>query len=197
MKLAKLIISVLAIILILAFAAVSVGYFRSHAHAAEPHRFSADATSHTTSTSPADRYQLDSSQSKFIAHAMAGGLLWFEGHDHLVAVKEFSGQAQFSLDQINQSSLQINAKAASMVETSSVFTDQQKQIINKELREIVLLPEQYPDIIFKSTNVTGTGAGANQYDLKIAGDLALHGVTRRITIPTKVTITGNEMRAVG
>src|ERR1051326_2587450 len=197
MKLAKLIISVLAIILILAFAAVSVGYFRSHAHAAEPHRFSADATSHTTSTSPADRYQLDSSQSKFIAHAMAGGLLWFEGHDHLVAVKEFSGQAQFSLDQINQASLQISAKAASMVETSSVFTDQQKQIIDKELREIVLQPDQFPDIVVRSTQVSGTKSTDGEYDLKITGDLTLHGVTRQITIPTKVTLNGNDLRAVG
>jgi polyisoprenoid-binding protein YceI len=154
MKLVKLIISILVIILILAFAAVSVGYFRSHAHAAEPHRFSSDAASHETSTAAADRYQLDSSQSKFIAHAMAGGLLWFEGHDHLVAVKDFSGEAQFSPDQLNQASLQMTAKAASMIETSSVFTDQQKQIIDKELREMVLQPDQFPDIIFRSTHAS-------------------------------------------
>src|SRR5260221_13151371 len=76
-----------------------------------------------------------------------------------------------------------------------IFTDQQKQIIDKELREIVLQPDQYPDITFRSTSVTGKAAGANQYDLKIAGNLTLHGVTRQITIPTKVTVTGNDMRA--
>jgi polyisoprenoid-binding protein YceI len=145
----------------------------------------------------AQRYRLDAPQSKFIAHALAGGLLWFKGHDHLVAVREFTGEARLDPDSLANSSLQITAKAASMVETSSVFTDQQKQIINKELREIVLLPEQYPDIAFKSSQVTGKAAGANQYDLKIAGQLTLHGVTRPITIPTKVTIAGNELRAEG
>jgi polyisoprenoid-binding protein YceI len=61
----------------------------------------------------------------------------------------------------------------------------------------VLLPAQYPEIVFKSTSVTGRAAGNNQYALKIAGDLTLHGVTRPITIPTKVTVTGNDLRAEG
>jgi len=143
------------------------------------------------------RYRLDSSQSKFIAHALRGGLLWFKGHDHLVAVREFSGEAQITPDSITPASLEITAKAASMVETNSVFTDQQKQIIDKELREIVLQPEQYPDITFRSNSVTGKATAANQYDLKIAGDLSLHGVTRPINIPTHVTIMGSDLRAQG
>ena len=143
------------------------------------------------------RYHLDASQSKFTAHALAGGLLWFKGHNHLIAVREFTGEAQLTPNSITPASLLITAKTASMVETSSVFTEPQKQIINKELREIVLLPHQYPEIVFKSTNVTGKLTGSSQYDLKIMGDLTLHGVTRPITIPTKVTVTGSELRAQG
>jgi polyisoprenoid-binding protein YceI len=136
----------------------------------------------------ANRYNLDASQSKFIAHALAGGLLWFKGHNHLVAVREFTGEAQLTPGSIAPASLVINARTASMVETSSVFTEPQKQIINRELREIVLLPDQYPEIVFKSTSVIGKVTGADQYDLRIMGDLTLHGVTRPITIPTKVTL---------
>lgn len=143
------------------------------------------------------RYELDPSRSKFIARAFSGGLLWFKGHDHLIAVREFIGEAQMTPDAITPASLRISAKAASMVETRDVFTETQKQIINKELREIVLLPDQYPEIVFKSTNISGTAIGKNQYDLKVVGDLTLHGVTRRITIPTKVVLTGNELRAQG
>jgi len=143
------------------------------------------------------RYRLDASQSKFIAHAMAGGLLWFKGNDHLVAVKEFTGEAQFTRDSITPASLEIIAKADSMVETSSVFTDQQKQLIDKELRDIVLEPSKYPDIIFRSTSVTGKSTGNNQYQLNIKGDLTLHGVTRLITIPTEITLTGTDLRARG
>lgn len=142
-------------------------------------------------------YALDSSQSKFIARAFAGGLLWFKGKDHFVAVREFSGEAQITPGAITPASLEIRAKTESMVETRDVFTEQQKQIINKELREIVLEPEKYPEIVFKSTNVTGKSTGPDKYDLKIDGNLTLHGVTRRITIPTEVTLSGNDMRARG
>lgn len=142
-------------------------------------------------------YVLDSSQSKFVARAFAGGLLWFKGKDHFVAVREFTGEAQITPESINPASLEITAKAASMVETREVFTEQQKQIINQELREIVLEPDKYPDIVFKSTNVTGKSTGADHYELKIDGNLTLHGVTRRITIPTEVTLSGNDMRARG
>ena len=142
-------------------------------------------------------YTLDSSQSKFVARAFAGGLLWFKGKDHLVAVREFTGQAQITPGSITPASLEITAKAASMVETRDVFTEQEKQIINKELREIVLEPEKYPDITFKSTRVTGKSSGADRYELKIEGNLTLHGVTRGITIPTEVTLSGNDMRARG
>jgi len=152
----------------------------------------------TNSGHPAtQRYRLDAAQSKFIAHALPGGLLWFKGHEHLVAVREFTGEAQMTPDTLTPASLEITAKTASMEETSSVFTEPQKKIINKELREIVLLPAQYPDIVFRSTNVNGKAISSGQYDLKITGDLTLHGVTRQIAIPTKVTVIGNDLRAQG
>jgi polyisoprenoid-binding protein YceI len=143
------------------------------------------------------RYRLDASQSNFTAHALSGGLLWFKGHNHLIAVREFTGEARITPDSITPASLEITAKAGSMVETSSVFTEPQKQIINKELREIVLHPDQYPEIIFRSTSVTGKLTSDAYYDLQIIGNLTLHGVTRQIKIPTKVSLTGNDLRAQG
>lgn len=143
------------------------------------------------------RYRLDSSQSKFIARALRGGLLWFKGHEHLVAAREFSGEAQLNSASLAASSLQLIVQTDSMAETSDAFTEPQKQIINKELRELVLEPAKYPEIVFRSSSVSGKSLGAGQYDLKIAGALTLHGVTRPIVIPAKVTVTGNDLRAVG
>lgn len=143
------------------------------------------------------RYQLDASRSKFMAEALAGGLLWFKGHNHLIAVRDFSGEAHLDPDSIPAATLRLTAKAASLEETSDVFTPQQKEIINKELREIVLHPDQFPDITFQSTGTSGKATGNGQYDLKLNGNLTLHGVTRPIVIPTKVTVSGDELRAVG
>ena len=143
------------------------------------------------------RYELEASRSKFMVEALAGGLLWFKGHNHLIAVRDFTGEARFDPESIPSAMLRLTAKAASLEETSDVFTAQQKEIINKELREIVLHPEQFPDIVFQSTGTTGKATGNGQYDLKLNGNLTLHGVTRPIVIPAQVTITGNELRAVG
>jgi polyisoprenoid-binding protein YceI len=142
------------------------------------------------------RFRLDSSRSKFVARAFAGGLFWFRGHDHFVAAKDFGGEAQITPSSISPASLELRVKADSLEETRDVFTEQEKQIINKELREIVLEPAKYPEIVFRSTEVTGRANG-NQYDLKIAGDLTLHGVTKHIVIPAKVTLSGDELRSVG
>jgi polyisoprenoid-binding protein YceI len=148
-------------------------------------------------TNTTHRYVLDYTQSKFIAHAIRGGLLWFKGHDHLVAARVFTGEARLNPSQLSTSSLTLTVKTDSMEETSDVFTDAQKKIINGELRDIVLEPAKYPEIIFQSTGVTGSATAANQYDLRISGNLTLHGVTRAIVIPAKVTVTGDDLRAVG
>ncbi len=142
-------------------------------------------------------YILDASQSKFMAHASRSGLLWFKGHSHHLAASDFSGEVEITQDTITPASLHLVVKAASLHETGAVFTEPQKQIINKELREIVLHPDQYPDITFQSTNVTAKSSGSSRYDVKIDGNLTLHGVTKRITIPAVVTLSGNDLRAVG
>src|SRR5215510_813125 len=142
-------------------------------------------------------YNLDASQSKFMAHASRSGLLWFKGKSHHLAASDFSGQVELTPDTITPASLRLVVKAASLHETGADFTEPQKQIINKELKEIVLHPDQYPDITFQSTNVTVKTSAAGRYEVKIGGDLTLHGVTKRITIPAVVTLNGNDLRAVG
>lgn len=152
----------------------------------------ATATAPQTAT-----YTLDASRSKFMAHADRSGLLWFKGKDHHLAATEFTGEVGITPQTITPASLRLVVKAASLHETGAAFTEQQKQIIDKELKEIVLHPDQYPEITFQSTNVTAKPAGTDRYQVKIAGNLTLHGVTRPVTIPAIVTLSGNDLRAVG
>ncbi|HJP94081.1 MAG TPA: YceI family protein [Pyrinomonadaceae bacterium] len=142
-------------------------------------------------------YNLDASQSKFMANANRSGLLWFKGHSHHLQASDFSGRVELTPQTITPASLHLVVKAASLHETGADFTEPQKQIINKELKEIVFHPDQYPDIIFQSTNVTAKMTTADRYEVKIDGDLTLHGVTKRITIPAVLTLNGNDLRAVG
>jgi polyisoprenoid-binding protein YceI len=143
------------------------------------------------------RYGLDASKSIFMVRAFSGGLLWFKGHDHFVAVRDFTGEVRLTPQSISPASLQMTIKSDSLVETRDVFTEQQKQIINKELREIVLETAQYPEITFKSTKVTGNLTSAGQFDARVEGDLTMHGVTHPIIIPAQVTLGPNDLRAKG
>ena len=142
------------------------------------------------------RYRIDPAQSKFMVKASRGGIAWFKGHSHLIAVRDFSGEAGVSLDVINPASLQMTIRADSLEETSDEFTPEQKKIIDKELDEIVLETAKYPEITFKSTDVKGKFANG-AFRAEISGDMTLHGVTRRVTIPAVVTVSGDDLRAVG
>lgn len=143
------------------------------------------------------RYSLDASQSRFMVRTFSGGLLFFKGHDHFIAIREFTGEAQLTPDSINPASLVFTVRADSLTETRDVFTEQQKQIINKEIRELVLETAKYPEIVFKSTGVTGKFGSGGQFEARINGDLTLHGVTRKIVIPAFVTLSGRDLRAKG
>ena len=142
-------------------------------------------------------YVIDPAKSTFKARAFAGGLLWFKGHDHHLVARDFSGDVEVTPGSITPASLRMVVKAASLEETGEAFTEPQKQIINKELKEIVLHPDQYPDITFRSTGVRAKPAKSGGYEVEIDGDLTLHGVTRRIEIPTQVTLQGDDLHAVG
>jgi len=143
------------------------------------------------------RYRIDSSKSSFVVHANRTGPLWFKGHSHRVAVRDFSGEASLTPNVINPASLQMTVKAESLEETDPVFTQPQKDIINKELKEIVLNPDKFPEITFQSTRVDLRGTKVSKWDVNIYGNLTLHGVTKPIKIPATVSFEGNNLHAVG
>ena len=142
------------------------------------------------------RYRIDAGRSKFMVNADRTGLAYFKGHSHRIAVRDFDGEVALSLDAINPASLQMTIKAASLEETDPAFTQQQKDIIKKELEDIVLETAKYPEITFKSTDVKGSIKNG-AFDVKIGGDITLHGVTRHIVIPATVTADGHTLRAKG
>jgi polyisoprenoid-binding protein YceI len=143
------------------------------------------------------RYVIDAKASKFFAHGLRGGLFWFKGHEHMIQVKEFSGEATITPGSIVPATLQVTAQAGSLEETSAAFTQQQKEIINKELSEIVFHPEQYPEISFRSTAVKLESTKGGEVEVEIKGNLTLHGVTKQIEVPARVTMNGDTLHAVG
>jgi polyisoprenoid-binding protein YceI len=141
-------------------------------------------------------YRVDAAQSKFMVHAHRGGLLWFKGNDHFVKVGTYSGEVRLDPAQANAASLVMTIEADSLEETGPVFTAPQKQTIKKELNDIVLEKDKYPQITFKSTAVEARVEG-QRINVRITGNISLHGVTRRLVIPASVTMEGSNIRAKG
>src|SRR5262245_39105017 len=145
----------------------------------------------------AARYRINAEQSRFLANVSSSGLIWFLGHGHHIAVRDFTGEAQLTSGAIQPASLQMNVRVNSLEETGAKFTKEQKQIINNTMRKQVLETDEFPEIVLKSTEVMGQMTGEGQYRLKIGSDLTLHGVTRHIVIPATVSVIGNRLRATG
>jgi len=165
------------------------------AHTAKP-AGGARTAAHAAAGQSSVVYKLDAARSKFVIRAFAGGVLWFKGHDHFVAARDFDGEARLTPGSVNPASLTLTVRAASLAETRDVFTAQQKKIIDGELRDIVLEPDKYPEITFKSTDVSAEARGG-VFKVKLGGDLTLRGVTRRVVIPAEVTLEGDTLRARG
>ncbi len=84
-----------------------------------------------------------------------------------------------------------NLAAASVnltVDTASL--DSGMKMRDDDMRDTYLETNKYPTATFKSTAVTGPASitSGQSADLKVAGDLTLHGVTRRVIVPVHVTL---------
>ncbi|HXG68246.1 MAG TPA: YceI family protein [Blastocatellia bacterium] len=142
------------------------------------------------------KYRLDSSQSKFIVRAPVGGLFSAFGHDHTIAIREFTGEAELTPGTLTPASLQMTIKADSLAVTDKV-SDSDRQKIEATMRQEVLETSKHPEIIFRSTGVEANQTGEGQYQAKISGDLTLRGVTRSVLITAQVTVSGDTLRARG
>ncbi len=144
----------------------------------------------------ATTYKIDSGQSRFMVKAFAGGFLSALAHDHNIAIREFSGEAQFTFGTVEPASLQLKVRSGSLAVTDKVSaSDRQK--IEATMRDEVLEVSKHPEIVFMSTSVSAAKTGEGQYQARIAGDLTLRGVTRPLTITAQLEFGDSVLRARG
>ena len=140
-------------------------------------------------------YHIDAGQSTFMVHASVGGLFSSFGHNHNIAIKNISGETQFTDGTVTPASLHMKVEANSLVVTDKI-SDKDRQTIEQEMRDQVLETGKFPEITFNSTKIEATKK-SDIYQAKIWGDLTLHGVTHNIPIDTQLTFDAKTMRARG
>jgi polyisoprenoid-binding protein YceI len=142
------------------------------------------------------RYRLDPSQSRFIVQVFRGGLLKAFGHDHNIQIRDFSGEALITPDVFNPASMQMTIKADSLAVLDKVSDDDRREI-ETTMRNQVLETSKYPTITFKSTQAAAEKNSDGSWAAKIWGDISLHGATGTGYIISRVTFSGNSLRATG
>jgi polyisoprenoid-binding protein YceI len=142
------------------------------------------------------RYHIDAGQSTFMVHAFVGGLLSGFGHNHNIAIKDISGETEFTDGTVAPASLHLRIRADSLTVTDKV-SDSDRQTIEKNMREQVLETGKYPEINFNSTKIEATKNSDGLYQAKFWGDLTLHGVTHNILINAQLTFDNKSVRARG
>ena len=164
--------------------------------AAAPFASRSEASLPAGSSGAVLRYKVDASQSRFIVRAFAGGLLSAFGHDHTIAIRDFSGEAIITPGSLSPASLQLTIKADSLSVTDKV-SDKDRDEIQTTMRNNVLETGQYPEVVFKTTDVSANKTAEGQYRVRISGDLTLHGATRPISFNGNIEFSAGALRAKG
>jgi len=132
-------------------------------------------------------YSIDGGQSKLEIHVGKEGAFKAFGHDHLIAAKEISGEAQLDAKKIEASSVrvQIATKSLTVVDPGESENDR-KSVQATMVGEKVLDVAKFPEITFTSSGISAAKKTAKGWELTLSGKLKLHGVEKTVSFPLQV-----------
>lgn len=144
----------------------------------------------------APSYVVDAAKSRFQVRVTASGMLSAFGHNPVIAIRNFTGEAWVRAETPDRSSLRLEIDATSLAVTSQA-SDKDRKEIEHLMREEVLETARYPEIKFESSGIQASTISEGMYGIKILGKLTLHGVERDVLIPCNVTVSEDSLRAYG
>ena len=145
-----------------------------------------------------DRYSVDSQQSKMEIHVSKEGAFKAFGHDHLIAAKQVSGQAQFDPQTIDKSTVKLRIPTKSLTVVDPGESEKDRQDVQATMgSEKVLDVAKFPEITFASNSVSAAKKTSDGWELTLAGTLNLHGVEKPVSFPLHLHADNNELHGQG
>jgi polyisoprenoid-binding protein YceI len=141
-------------------------------------------------------YVFDAKSSQLTVQAFALGMAGIADHRPRFLVQEFSGQAEFSREDLAAGSIQLTAKVASL-EIMDDVTQNDRRAINQVMFGEVLHPETFPELAFRSSQVSYSHLGENRYRADIAGTLALEGIENQQSVTAQLILGDGSVRGYG
>src|SRR5579859_1432963 len=140
-------------------------------------------------------FTIDAQESKVEINVYKEGMFKAFGHDHLVAAKQVSGQAQFDSQKIEQSSVRLSFPTKSVTVVDPGESEKDRREVQATMEgEKVLDVAKFPKITFTSSGVSGARKTSEGWELTVAGKLSLHGVEKTVSLPLRVRADNNELR---
>jgi polyisoprenoid-binding protein YceI len=135
----------------------------------------------------ADVYEVDPAASTMTIHVGKAGLFKFAGHAHEVTAPVFSGRIEADAADLVRSSVTLTFRAADL----RVSGEDEPPADLPKVQEAMAGPKvldaaRFDTIRFTSRTVSGRALPDGVFDLRLEGDLELHGVKRPITVPVRV-----------
>jgi polyisoprenoid-binding protein YceI len=137
-------------------------------------------------------YLIEAGMSRFTVRGSAGGLLSGLGHNPVVAIQDFAGDAHWDPGEPQKASLRLKIRSASLTVKNDI-SDKDRREMERVMLQETIEADRFPEIAFESVAVSANSSGRAEID----GNMTLHGVTRRERLTAQFSVTGDMLRAFG
>ncbi|HLV86677.1 MAG TPA: YceI family protein [Candidatus Sulfotelmatobacter sp.] len=142
------------------------------------------------------RYVVDTKASQFQVQAFASGLISAVAHSPRIAVRDWSGEAQFVPGTFNDAQLKVTVRSSSL-EVLDELRDNDRREIHRVMNQEVLESPRYPEIRYQSKRVIAEKQNETLYRMKVEGNLSLHGMTNGLNLNFQLAMGVDSLRAYG
>ena len=140
-------------------------------------------------------YKVDGEKSQVAIEVGRAGLFKVAGHEHQVAAQPVAGDILADPDDLAASSVQLVFRSSAVTVLDKDDPDGRPKVQEAMASPRVLDVARFPEIRFSSRAVKGHRAADQAFELTVDGAVELHGVTKTLSLPVRVTLAGDELVA--
>jgi polyisoprenoid-binding protein YceI len=126
------------------------------------------------------------------------GLFKMVGHTHEVVAPAVSGRVRLDPDRVEQAEIDLTFDTSALtVSAKDEPPGDLPEVQRTMLSDKVLNVAKYPSIVFRSRQIDVQKRTGGRLQLRVAGQLTLHGITRQIEGPVDVTLSSDRLTGTG
>jgi polyisoprenoid-binding protein YceI len=149
-----------------------------------------------TTSAVSTRYVVDTRVSQFTVQAFASGLISAVAHSPKIAIRDWSGTFQATSPKLDNASLRVQIKAASL-EVLDELRETDRREIHRVMFQEVLETGRFPEVVYESREILTEKLKDDLYRLAVRGRLDLHGVSNELGVVAQVALGVDTARAHG